>query len=340
MPFGALSSGSFNGIDLSVPVNRVAVASEGDNLASFRRFNALSGITLYTFNGEANYDSMQVTLSRQTGRRLQYFLAYTLGRNEGTLGGEYSIIDPYDPNRTYGVLGSDRTHTLNVSWNAFLPDGARGPMNNPVARGLLNGWQLSGISSMASGIPIRPTFSGQAGNSAVAAAYFGTADVVGPSNSGGNALAPIYTCDPRTGNTGVGEKILDFNCIAVPEFGQNGDLVPPFNIRTPTRFNHDLTIFKNFPIRGEQKIQFRVGFFNLFNQAFANTNIGNDINLTLDTVCNVTVPSLPNGAGGTSTNVCDPTGGFEYTQATKDNFGKVNLKRGHRVVEFVLKYYF
>jgi hypothetical protein len=340
MPYGVMLSGTFNGVDLSVPVNRVAVASEGDNLASFRPYNALNSITLYNFHGESKYDSMQVTLSRQTGRRLQYFLAYTMGRNEGTLGGEYSIIDPYDPDRTYGVLGSDRTHTLNVSWNAFLPDGARGGMNNPIGRGLLNGWQLSGISSMASGIPIRPTFSGQAGSAAVATSYFGTADVVGPSNSGGNALAPVYTCDPRTGNSGVGEKMLDYNCIGVPAFGQNGDLVPPYNIRTPTRFNHDLTVFKNFEIRGDQKIQFRVGFFNIFNQAFANTNIGNDINLTLDTVCNVTVPSLPNGAGGNATNVCDPTQGFDYTQATKDNFGKINLKRGHRVIEFVLKYYF
>ena len=40
---------------------------------------------------------MQVTLSRQTGKRLQYFVAYTLGKTKGTLGGEYLIIDPYDP---------------------------------------------------------------------------------------------------------------------------------------------------------------------------------------------------------------------------------------------------
>ena len=32
-----------------------------------------------------------------------------------------------------------------------------------------------------------------------------------------------------------------------------------------------MTLFKNFEIRGEQKLQFRVGFFNIFNQAFANT---------------------------------------------------------------------
>jgi carboxypeptidase family protein/TonB-dependent receptor-like protein len=340
MPFGALSSGSFNGVDLSVPVNRVAVASVGTNLSSFRKFNNLGGITLYNFHGVTDYNSLQATVSRSTGRHLQYFMSYTYGKTRGTLGGEYSIIDPYDPGRTYGVLGSDRTHTFNISWNAFLPDGARGGMNNPIGRGLLNGWQLSGISTLASGIPIRPSFSGPAGSGNIAVAYFGTADVVGPSNSGGNALVPVYNCDPRLDGSKPGEKILDINCISVPAFGQNGDLVPPYNIRTPTRTNHDLTVFKNFQIKGEQKIQFRAGFFNLFNQAFANTNIGNDINLTLETVCKVTVPSLPNGAGGTATNVCDPTGGFDFTPATKSNFGKINLKRGHRVIEFVLKYYF
>ena len=341
MPFGALSSGTFNGIDLSVPVNRVAVASVSTNLSSFRPYNALGGITLFDNRAVSNYDSMQLTVSRQTGRRLQYFVAYTLGRNHGTLGQENSgVIDPYDPERTYGVLASDRTHVLNVSWNAFLPDGARGAMNNAVGRGLLNGWQLSGISSMASGTPIRPTFSGPAGSANTAVAYFGTADVVGPTNAGGNALTPAYTCDPRLDGTQVGEKLLDINCIAVPEFGQNGDLVPPYNIRTPTRFNHDLTLFKNFPIRGEQKLQFRVGFFNLFNQAYANLASGADVNLTLETTCRVTVPSLPNGAGGTATNVCDPTGGFDYTPQTNQNFGRINLKRGKRVIEFVLKYYF
>ena len=340
MPFGALSSGFFNGVDLSVPVNRVAVASVGTNLSFFRKYNALSGITVYDFRGESNYDSMQMTLSRQTGARLQYFVAYTLGRSRGTLGDEYASIDPYDPSRTYGVLSSDRTHVLNVSWNAFLPDAAKGGMDNAVGRGLLNGWQVSGISSLASGIPIRLSFGGDASSAGIATAYFGTADVVGPSNGGGNALAPVYSCDPRLDGTAVGEKILDINCLGVPKFGENGDLVPPYSIRTPTRMNHDLTVFKNFKTIGEQKLQFRVGFFNIFNSAYANTIIGGDINLSLDTTCRVRVASVADGAGGFATNVCDPTGEFDFTQQTKDNFGKINLKRGHRVIEFVLKYYF
>jgi hypothetical protein len=339
MPFGVMSSGTFNGIDLSVPVNRVAVASVGDNLAFFRPFNALGGITVFDFRGESDYDSMQATVSRQTGRNLQYFVAYTFGRTKGTLGSEYSSIDPYDPRRTYGILSTDRTHVLNVSWNAFMPDGARGAMDNPIGRGLLNGWQVSGISSVASGIPIRLTFSGAAGAGSTAVGYFGTADVVGPSNSGGNALTPVYTCDPRTGGKNVGERILDLNCIAVPAFGQLGDLIPPYDIRTPTRMNHDLTLFKNFQVRGDQRLQFRVGFFNLFNQAFANAASAADVNLTLNTVCRNIVPNVPNGAGGT-TNACDPTGGFDFNQQTIDNFGRIHLMRGKRVIELALKYYF
>jgi hypothetical protein len=341
MPYGALSTGFFNGVDLSVPINRAGVASVSDNLASFRKFNALSGITVYDFRGESNYNSMQLTLSRQTGKNLQYFVAYTFGETHGTLGDEYTTIDPYDASRTYGVTSNDRTHVLNVSWNALLPNGSKGAMNNPVGRGLLDGWQISGISSLASGIPIRLSFSGDAASGQTAVAYFGTADVVGPGlGAGGNALAPSYSCDPRLDGNKVGAKILDINCISVPKFGENGSVLPPYNVRTPTRVNHDLTVFKNFKTVGEQKLQFRVGFFNLFNQAFANTIIGGDINLTLDTVCNVRRNGIPNGQGGFVDNICDPTAGYDFTPQTKDNFGKINLKRGHRVIEFVFKYYF
>src|SRR4026209_2534815 len=149
MPYGVMSSGGFNGVDMSVPINRVAVASVSNNLASFRPFNALAGITVYDYEGKSDYNSMQLTLSRPTGRRFQYFLAHTLGSSKGTLGNDYSALDPYDPSRTYGVLRTDRTHILNVSWNAFLPDGGRGGLDNAVLRGVLNGWQVSGISTLA-----------------------------------------------------------------------------------------------------------------------------------------------------------------------------------------------
>ena len=49
---------------------------------------------------------------------------------------------------------------------------------------------------------------------------------------------------------------------------------------------------------------------------------------------------MSNGIGGFVDGVCDPTAGFSFDQNTKDNFGKINLLRGRRIIEFALKYYF
>ena len=104
--------------------------------------------------------------------------------------------------------------------------------------------------------------------------------------------------------------------------------------------NHDLTLFKNFAVHGDQKLQFRAGFFNIFNMAYATPGFGSDIDLGLETTCNRRVSGVPNGIDGYADDVCDPTGGYTFTQNTIDNFGKINIKRGHRIVELVVKYYF
>jgi hypothetical protein len=101
-----------------------------------------------------------------------------------------------------------------------------------------------------------------------------------------------------------------------------------------------VTLFKNFPIgQGSKKIQFRVGAFNLFNQAVPGVG-GQDVDFALQTTCNVRVNGVPNGAGGTTDNVCDPTQGFSLTPNSLANFSKIVLQRGHRVIEFALKFYF
>src|SRR5262249_29333246 len=101
-----------------------------------------------------------------------------------------------------------------------------------------------------------------------------------------------------------------------------------------------------FNISESKKIQFRTGFFNIFNQAYPTqfdvVNPGNsDIYLTLNTVCNRTVSNVPNGTGGVAGgNTCDPTGGFHFTDDTINNFGKITNKHGRRIVEFAFKFYF
>jgi hypothetical protein len=339
---GEMNGATLGGVDMSSPVNRWNVNSS--LLNSLRPYGTIPGLTQYDFSGISWYNSLQVTLSRQTGRRLQYFVAYTFGQEKGTLGDEYRNRDPFNDAYTYGIRDTDRTHILNVSFNAFLPDGAKGKMDNAFGRGLLNGWQLSGIYTFTSGTPMRLNLGGAASGAPVGQAYFGTPDTIVIDQGGGNfhtGLAPVYTCDPRTGNKDVGEKLLDINCIGFPAFGKQGDVLSPYNLRTPSRTNTDLTLFKNFALKGEQKLQFRVGFFDLFNTAYTTFSVSqSDVNLTLNAVCNNLVNHVPNGTGGFNDGVCDATGGFHYDQATLDNFGKINIKRGHRVIEFALKYYF
>jgi hypothetical protein len=342
VPEGALLQGTVGNANLADPVQRVALQDPAIN--QFRPFTAYPRLRYLDFEGESNYNSMQLTLSRQTGRRLQYFVAYTLGETKGTLGDEYRERDPFDAARTYGIRPEDRTHTLNVSWNAFLPDGARGPMDNVVGRGVLNGWQVSGISTYASGIPIWFKFDGAAGDGGASRAYYGTGDTIILRDNGNQSvggIAPVYSCNPVTGASKQGEKMFDINCIGFPAFGQNGEVLPPFDLRSPARQNHDITVFKNFAIHNDQKLQVRVGFFNIFNQAFASTSVAReDINLALNTECNVYVDNVPNGVGGTSNHICDPTQGYKFTSDTLNNFGKINILRGRRIIEFALKYYF
>jgi len=357
--------------DLSNPLHRVALANEAIN--KFRPFPDLSGVRLQQYTGTSNYHSLQMTLSRQTGKNLQFFATYTFSKAIGTRGGEFADLDPLDVRgRSYGVLDYDRTHIFNLSYNYNMPN--LSPFKNVVPRAFLNGWQISGITTLTSGTPINLRFTGDLPNLALAA--FGSNAFSTDGNFSG-AIAPVFSKNPNVGGKNVGEAVLDFASIGIPGFGTTGPTVSPFYLRSPRRQNWDLSLFKNFKVAEAKTLQLRFGFFNIFNQAypkrFDNGNSGNsDIYLTLDTRCVKTMPLpdsvtiapfdakvgdnattlapltqgqaraqiFPNGNGGQSSNVCDPSQGFTFTDATKNNFGKITNKRGQRVIEMAVKFTF
>lgn len=348
---GTLAAGSTNPSDLTVPVNRAALDSSV--LKNFRPFNAYNSVGLFQFTGTSTYHSLQATLSHQSGKNLQYFATYTFSKALGTVATNETDgaawADPIDTrNRSWGVLPFDRTHIFNLSYNYSFPKFARGAFDNVVGRGFLNGWQMSGITTFQSGIPIRLRFTGDIAGTGQALAWYGS-DAFNGTNAGASigAITPIYTGNPSGGSSALGQKYLDLTKLKIPSFPNTGPSQPPFYIRTPSRSNFDVSFFKNFNFSESKKLQFRSGFFNIFNQAYP-TQIAttgglgaSDIYLTLNTTCTVRVNNVPNGTGGTAGgSTCDPAGGFTYTQETIDNFGKVVNKRGRRIVEFALKFNF
>jgi len=174
IPDGRLLTGRLGNADLSDPVQRAALS--GDAVNALRPFPAIGNIHWWEYNGVSNYHSLQATLSRQTGRRFQYFVAYTFSKVLGSVyqNGEYGDLDPFDPrHRSYGTLRYDRTHILNLSYNYAIPDAVKGG----VAGGILNGWQISGISTFASGVPISLGFDGDINNAGIP--WYGTPDHIG-----------------------------------------------------------------------------------------------------------------------------------------------------------------
>jgi hypothetical protein len=348
LPLGTLLSGRVGNANLANPVERVAVAGQANVIAQFRPFPAYSSIRFNQYTGTSTYHSLQATLSHQTSSRLQYFLTYTFSKALGTSQTNETDGNGTDPvdtrNRNWGVLPYDRTHVFNMTYNYLAPDIARGGFKNWFTNSVFNGWQMSGITTFSSGVPIKLKFSGDIAGGGIAAAWVGT-DSFGQAGNSTGAIAPILANNPQlNGGTSLGTKFLDLNAVSIPGFGLSGPYVSPFYIRSPHRVNHDISLFKNFVISERQKIQFRAGFFNIFNQAFPRYIQGDfsnsDVNVQLNTVCNRRVNGVPNGAGGTADNVCDPSGGFSFDQNTINNFGKVTNKHGHRIIEFALKYYF
>ena len=343
MPYGVLSTGTFNGVDLSVPVNRVAVASVGDNLAAFRPYNALNAHhALRLPRRRRHYDSLQVTLSRQTGRRLQYFVAYTLGRDPGHAG--WRVLDHRSLRSRSHLRRAHRgSHARPERVVERVPARRRPgrdeqrlrprPAERLAAVGHLVDGERHSMSAELHGRRGQRTDRGRLLRHRRRRRARAIPAATGCRRS--------TTCDPRLGGNDVGEKLLDIGCISVPASARTAIWSRRTTCGQPTRFNHDLTLFKNFEIRGDQKLQFRVGFFNIFNQAFANDVVnGNDINLTLDTTCNVLRERRARWHRRATRQRLRSDRRVQLHAADAANFGKINLKRGHRVIELVLKYYF
>ena len=173
IPPGTLFTGRLGNADLSIPINRIAL--NGLALAELKPFPAYNSVTLYEFGATSSYHSLQVTLSRQMSRSLQYLAAYTFSKALGTGSNDLFSVDPIDARgKSYGVLDFDRTHMFNLSYNYNLPSLARGAIDNRFTRAVLKGWQMSGITTFQSGTPIRLAFSGAIRSPEIAQAVFGT----------------------------------------------------------------------------------------------------------------------------------------------------------------------
>jgi len=257
-----------------------------------------STIGTYAFGSSANYNALQVSANRRTGRGLQIGLAYTWSKALGNADGSCGIAacgHPLDTRHVnYGLLSQDRSHSLTFNYIYDIPSLARPNsfLDNQFGRQIFGGWQISGVSSFTVGQPltIGYTLTG-IGNAERNRRITGSEDF-GP--------RVVLTCDPilpRGDRTIL--AFINTSCVAPAQKGSIGNDSGLDNVRGPGLNNWDISLFKKFKYGEDPQryIQLRLEAYNAFNHTnWATMNSTAQFNPTTGQLVNAS-PAVRDGFG-------------------------------------------
>jgi hypothetical protein len=292
-----------------------------------RPYQGYSDIIYYMFDGNTSFNSLQVSLQRRFAKGFTFGASYTLSKAVTTISDDGTFTSNLDPEAfDRGLAAFDRTHyfVANYVWN--LPPGARWLGGGTIARGIMNNWTVSGVSWIASGNPaeLALVISGQDAGNRLLGTY---------TNGNGAGQQPRFYVSGEPAGAPDEINTAAFVAPAVKDRGP----YPRAYLRNPGFQNHDLSVFKNFPLGSNSRryVQFRIEAFNILNSAQFSA-----VNRTTN---------LTNGAGQTGGAVLG-----DYTNLTVTNnlrpagstavqgtyFGEYTATRDPRIVQLGLKVYF
>ncbi|MGH9163838.1 MAG: carboxypeptidase regulatory-like domain-containing protein [Vicinamibacteraceae bacterium] len=226
-----------------------------DNL--LRPYRGFGNIRQREFTGYSNYHSVQASVNRRRAADgLSFGLSYTHQFENSAL----QDIDPFVPDNhaRYYTAAGKRPHTFVVHYSYEVPN-LSDTWRNGIVRAIFDNWEVSGITSILSGTYDEITYS-----------FTGvpTGALVGTGAVGGDLSGTRvdFVCNP---NLARGERTFDrqfrTECVAPPAGpfllgNSRGD-----EYLTPGYVNWDISIFKNIPLGGSRRLQFRLEMYNAFN---------------------------------------------------------------------------
>ena len=305
----------FNNLN-PVPYGAMLSNPNASNLL-YRQYPNYQDITLQAFDAYSDYNALQVTYRHRTSRYL-ISANYTYSKVTGDTVGNpnaspalgvitaagVTMGDGLNAKNDHGPLSFDRRQVFNFAYSAHLPGLGT---SNRFVKGAINGWTASGIMQIWSGANLENP--SQASSEFGLTMPAGTTTQIGITGTPDVAIAPVLTCDPRS-NLGP-HQYLNPNCFALPTPGHNGSFVIP-EAFGPGYFNTDLSLFKDFHFTERKTLQFRVEGFDVLNHSNYTFGLDNNLNLAFN-------------AAGKETNAL---------------FGTTTTKTGHRILQFVAKFYF
>ncbi len=261
-------------ITTNTPLNALLRAPyQGADIAGFQQFQ---------YTAESAYNSLQMSLTRRLSKGLQLLASYTYAKSLDNASGQEGfdattiLGNQLDDRANRGVSDFDRTHRFVLSYLWDLPRPAFAARST-AGRLLLSDWQVAGIITAMSGLPIDivdsnagsfyfGTFSGLSRPSWAPGATLQTATTNVPAGYFFNPLAFVRPV------VQLGQPIPSSNGTAIADaLGTDIGNVGRNVLRGPRQSNVDFSIIKRFPISETKNVEFRAEFFNLFNHVnFAN----------------------------------------------------------------------
>jgi hypothetical protein len=219
--------------------------------------------------GDANYESFQLRVDKQYSHGLTLTGAYTISKNIGnnfeSATGEVGPQDAlYNPNYSRGLNTNDIPQRLVLGYMYEIPLGKRRPhlSTGPLAS-IIGNWQVSGITVIQSGIPLR---------------------IAAPDNTGlldfglnvgrGNRLRdPVLPAGQRSTDRWFDTSAF----VQAPPYTMPNDSITQPRLRDPGRQNFDMALIRNQPFRERYNVQFRAEVFNVFNHAALSLGSGSSV---------------------------------------------------------------
>lgn len=273
------------------------------NLA--RPFRGYTSITDRQTTATFRYNALISSFRIQRFHGMTAQLSYTWSKNMTDSTNDRDAIDLPQIRTNFAIERAvsrfDRTHVFKASYVYEVPYPKQGFMATSALRQVLGGWEIAGITTAMTGLPMNRIVQGTG---------------PGPRGTRPNQVADAFANIP-TGKTRIPYYInpLAFIPTAVGEIGTSG--------RAPFRFEPvyetDLNLAKNWRWAERYSIQFRAEFFNVFNK----TTIS-DISQTVPNL-------LPDNIAFTS---------IDEFLKTGSTFGQVFATRRPREIQLALKFGF
>jgi hypothetical protein len=240
-----------------------AVPGPGANINANRPLFAAFGLTDPIFDKcdctSSNYNALQVRAEKRFHSGYSLLASYTFSRALDF--GEFGTpTDQFNTRLDYGLSDFSRGHVFTLAHTYILPFGPGhrflGDAHGFV-RGLVEGWQFSGITTWESGLPFSPTLSNNA------------------SLNSDMSLRPNIIGKPFANTPHDRDQWFNPAAYAVPGVFLFGD-AGRNSLRGPQLFSADWALSKSFTFREAMHLEIRWEAFNSWNTtnlALPNTNV-------------------------------------------------------------------